>query len=173
MKKGIKTIGLLLTLMLVSVACDELIDALNITFDLGPYNVEFTVGPEDQGNVVEDIDIVFHDLVAEVDSNGGNMDDLDLVKLKSVDLTLISGATNFNDFGKFDVYIKSPTTTEKKIAWLDPVPIDATMVTPVLTTDNLKEYMLDGEISFRIEADLRGSIQVVKINGEIVFEVNL
>jgi hypothetical protein len=45
MKRKTNLWVLLASALLFAVSCDELADALNLDFDIGPYYVEFNLGP--------------------------------------------------------------------------------------------------------------------------------
>ena len=174
MKRRMKIWALLLTVVLMAVSCDELLDQLNITFDLGPYNVDFVLEPETKGETVSDFDVVLVDLAKEVEDNGGKMDQLDLIKLTSANIKIISGVSNFNAFESFDVYIKTPTKSEKKIAWKNSVPMDVTELVPDFTSDNLKDYLQESEFTIVLKGVLREDLtQQANLQAEISFDVNL
>jgi hypothetical protein len=174
MKRMMKLGMLTLTIALFSVSCNELLDKLNITFEIGPQDIYFTFEPKDSGATVTSYDVVFHDMEQEVEDNGGSMDQLDLVKLKSASIAIVSGAVNFNDFESFEVFIKTPTKTQKKIAEMVSVPLNATVITPDVISDNLKEYMLEGEYTVILQGILREDVtETISLVATIYFDVNL
>ncbi|HBH48694.1 MAG TPA: hypothetical protein DDX98_08635 [Bacteroidales bacterium] len=173
MKRKTNLWVLLASALLFAVSCDELADALNLDFDIGPYYVEFNLGPEDAGEFVESFDVIAHNIVQKIEDNGGSMDQLDMVKLKTVTLTIMNGEDNFDAFEYFEIYVKTPLMSEKKVGWLNTIPTGLTTLTPNLSTDNLKDYMQEGEITIVLKSQLNSNIVLTNVSADIEFTVNL
>ncbi len=174
MKKSRIYLFTLLILSLIAISCDELLDQLNLDFTVGPHQVEFTIEPANQGDIFNEFDVYIHELTEEIEAKGGKMDQLDKVSLKSATISIVSGATNFNAFKSFDVFIKTPLKAEKKIASMENVPMDVTSITPAIIGDNLKDFMLEDEYTIVLKGVLRENItQNVNLEAEIFFDINL
>jgi hypothetical protein len=83
---------------------------------------------------------VYHNLKQEIEDNGRNLEQLDLVVLDSISVTITSGASDFNALQNIDLFISSPSEPEKKVAWMESVPTGLTVVVPDLSSENLKDY---------------------------------
>ena len=174
MKSAIQT-SFILSLVLITISgCDEVLDQLNLDYESGPFDAEFYIDTAKQGDLVTSLDVVYHDVKQEIEDRGGDLNQLDLVELVSAPITLIAGAQNFNAFESFDVFIKTPLLAEKQIAYLTSVPLDVTELDPILTSDNLKDYMTEGEYTIVLKAVLREDLtKAVELNAAITLKFNL
>jgi hypothetical protein len=84
---------------------------------MDPYYVTFEVRPANQGNSVSGYDAVLIDLQVASEDNGRDIEKQDKVLLKSVELSLLSGESNFDNYQSFDFYLETITLPQKKIAW--------------------------------------------------------
>lgn len=173
MKRVSMILGITLAVIVLSSSCEGLLDGL-INFEMGPENVEFEIEPTAQGESFNSYDVVFHDIKEEIEANEGSLDNLDEVILKSATITLLSAEENFNKFESFEVYIETPTLSEKKIAWVEAIPMDVASLDANIAEDNLKDYMLEGEYKVIVKGFVREEItEVIRLNAEIYFKVKV
>lgn len=155
-------------------SCDEILDKLNITFEMGPHVVDFEIEPMDKGATFASYDVVFHDIEEEIEENGGSMDQLDEVTPKNATITILSGATNFDAFEMVEVYISTETMSPKKIGWINTIPRGMSSLTPELSPDNLKAYLQESAFTLTLKGILRDDVTTsVMLQGSIYFDVNL
>lgn len=174
MKRLSIVLSMSLAVLFMMNSCDELLDKLNINFETGPHTVDFEIQPTAKGLSFTTYDVVYHELKKEIEDNGGEMDQLDKVELTKATITILSGASNFNAFESCDVYVSTPTKAQKKIAWLNSVPLNASSLNPILTSDNLKDYLQESEYTITVKGIVREEFtQTIDFNAKIYFNVNL
>lgn len=174
MKNKLFYTGLIVLSLAALVSCDEILDQLDLTFESGPHSVNFDIQPLDKGMSFASYDVIFHDIEKEIEANGGSMDQLDKVVPKKATIQITSGANNFDAFEMVEVYISTELVAQKKIGWINTIPLGVSVLTPDLTSDNLKEYLQEGEFTLTVKGVVREDVtEVVFLYGEITFDVNL
>jgi hypothetical protein len=174
MKKTLRNWMLVISLVFLVVSCDKVLDQLELSFDVKVNEIEFTINPAKSGEIVEDYYVVNEDLKAQIEEEGGNIDNLEDVFVDEATVSIQSGADSFDALESFEVFIKADGLADKKIAWMDAIPANVTSVSPTITSDDLKDYISSDAYTVTFIGVLSADItQDVVLNAEIVFDVNL
>ena len=94
---------------------------------------------------------------SEFESNNTHKNLIDVVYPTEITLTITSPETSTFDFLKnIEIDISADGLPEKKIAWLDDIPkTGLTSITLVVSSDNLKEYIMKDSIKLHIKTTTR------------------
>jgi hypothetical protein len=174
MKKMIKIWIPILAIVCVSFGCEDLLKVVNINFNTDPQSAVFTINPADSGDYVDLIQVVTTDIKKQISDNGGSIDNLDKVKINSINVTIVSGADNFDAFKSFEIWVETDNTNSKKVAWKSEIPLGATLINPDFNTDNLKDIISQDQYNLLFKGSLRQNIESpVELKVEVVYSVQL
>jgi hypothetical protein len=137
--------------------CD-LLNLVDINFTTNEHSVDFTIEPASAGAYFEQVEIVATEIKKEIEDNGGSLKNLKTVKISDISVELVSGADYLDAFESFEIAIESKDIAEKKIAWIDDVPLGVKQATPEFTTDNLKDYVGQDTYTIKLKGVLRSDV---------------
>ncbi len=158
--------------LLVS-SCD-ILSVIDIDFTTDAQKVRVAIAPTDAGNISKTYDDLDSDINKEIEKHGGIIDNLESVVISSVKINLVSGANNFNVLKNAEISFATPEMTEKKVAWIDNIPTDTTVVFPQHTGDNLKDYLDDEQYQITLSSEVIESFtDTIFIDIVIAYDVTL
>jgi len=154
MKKHVNALIGAALLIIFSTSCD-LLNLVDINFTTDESSVDFTIEPASAGSHYDEIEIVTTEIKQEIEDNGGKLDNLKSIKVSDLLIEIVSGASNLDAFESFEILFESDGTAEKKIAWVDDVPLGVTQVIPDFIDENLKDYLGQDTYTITLSGVLR------------------
>lgn len=153
---------------LLTVSCDfDLLDVIDINFQTS-HSAEFTVPPTDSGNYVQVSTTLASDIEQEIEDNKGSIDKLESIVVESISIVIDSGVVNFNAFKSAEIKFSTNDLSEIKVIWIDSIPMNATVIYPEHTSDNLKDYLNSDEYTLTFKAVLRKDLMETTILKAVV-----
>jgi len=128
-----------------STGCDELIGDL-LKFNTEWYSVDFFINPSDEvGDLVFKTDTIEVDIDSVLQANGLSAENIGSAKLSDARVTVLTEGCNFDPVKKVELFIETSNLGSTRIAWLDEIPSDTTIIELDLYMDDLQDYLLEDE----------------------------
>jgi hypothetical protein len=156
MKRMIRTGIAILSLGIITTSCD-VFDLVDINFTTDPQSVDFVIEPNTAGTF-DTTTTITTDIKAQIENQGGKIDNLQEVKISDLTISLVSGAANLDAFESFKITIAVDGIPAKEIAWIDNVPIGVTSIEPEHITEDLKDYIGKDQYTITLTGVLRSNI---------------
>ncbi len=151
-------LALIAAAALVLPACDALLADL-LKFNSEWYTLEFTIEPTDE---VGDLIFKTEDISADVDSvleaNGVSRDNLNSAKMSDATVSILTEDCTFDPVTRVELFLETPTLGSKRVAWIDTIPENATVIELKLTEDDLQEYLLEDNFTFTASGTLNSKV---------------
>jgi hypothetical protein len=157
MKKQLKTLIAATAFVAFSASCD-LTDIVDINFTSDQQSVDFTIAPASAGDYYEQVEVVTTDIKKQIEDNGGSIDNLKSIKVSDLSIEIVSGATNLDAFKSFELKITATGAADKKLAWIDDVPLGVTSAAPSYITEDIKDYVGQDTYTIKLSGILRSAI---------------
>ena len=173
MKRQFLTPMAVFTLLMISMSsCDILNDLVDLTFTTHEKTIDFTVNPTEAGPHTFVERILQSDIQAEIEENGGSMDNLRDITIKEAELEMVTPGQNLDPFESVRVYIKSENHAEVLVGSVENINDGQLQVNLNVTEESLMEILQDDEYTVRVEGVLSDDIVtilelVVKIKYEV------
>jgi hypothetical protein len=173
MKKHLNTLFAAAAFVTFSASCD-LTDIVDINFTTDQQSVDFIIEPASAGNYFEQVEVVTTDIKNQIEDNGGSIDNLKSIKVSDLTVEVVSGAANLDAFESFEINIVVTGAAEKKMAWLDEVPLSVTSASPSYIDEDIKDYIGQDTYTITLSGILRSDITAdVVLRTKAHFEVTL
>jgi len=128
-----------------STACDELLGDL-LKFNTQWYSVDFSINPSDEvGELVFKTDTIEVDIDSVLEANGLSAENIGSAKLADAKVTVHTEGCNFDPVENVELFIETTNLGSTRVAWLDEIPGDTTMIELDLYMDDLQDYLLENE----------------------------
>ena len=127
-----------MSILFLSVGCDKIKDALDITFTTNEIEITFTVNPAPAGDYTSTQQVVQSDLKQQIEDNGGDASKIRSIKIEECKFEVVTPDRTFKEFQSANLYLNTT-----KIAWVDNIPESSTSETMTFTQDNLDSFLTD------------------------------
>jgi len=144
--KTTKTLLILLAAAAIfSTTCDELLGDL-LKFNTQWYSIDFAINPSDEvGDLVFKTDTIEVDIDSVLEANGLSAENIGSAKLSDAKVTVHTDGCNFDPVKNVELFIETSNLGSTRVAWLDEIPSDTTMIELDLYMDDLQDYLLEDE----------------------------
>lgn len=131
-------------------ACDKA--KVDVAFNLDVADIYMVVDTTSQfGNVDLAATTFQSDLDAKLKENNASIDDVKSIKLTSAQLSMVNpGLQNFDIVDRAYGLISAGSLAETQVAYIDPVPDGVTDLTLTVGDVNLKDYLAQSVVNFRV-----------------------
>jgi hypothetical protein len=125
---------------------------VEVSFNLDVADISLIVDTTSQvGNVDLAATTFQSDLQTKLDENNASIDDVESITLTSAEILMENpGSQNFDIVDKVYGLMSATSLTETEVCYLDPVPNGVTQVTLTTGDANLKEYLSQSTVNFRV-----------------------
>lgn len=147
--------------MISMVSCDILNDLVDLTFTTHEKTIEFTVNPLEAGLYTFVEKILQSDIQAEIEENGGSIDNLRDITIKEAKLEMLTPGQNLDAFESVRVYIESENHDEMLIGSVENINDGRLQVNLNVTEESLKEILEDEEYIVRVGGVLSDDVETI------------
>jgi hypothetical protein len=162
--------------MITMPACDDFLAEL-FKLDSEWLEMKFYIEPDDQVGLVE-FDETVHTLGLDslLGAHGYSRDNIESIKVKQIKAYVLTESFVFNPpLSSLEFYMETPANPgldPVKVAWLDPVPTDTTMVELEKYEDDLQEYIMENIFHVSARGNLLSQVgQNVELQANIRFVI--
>ncbi|CAN5419464.1 hypothetical protein BH11BAC2_BH11BAC2_08400 [soil metagenome] len=147
---------------------------VDVSFNLDIANVYLVVDTTSQFGTVDLANTQFQsDLQQKLDDNNASINDIESITLTSADLVMVNpGSQNFDIVDKAYGLMSASGLSETQVAFLDPVPDGVTEIAMSTGDANLKEYLKQSVVNFRVTGTTNApNTQADSIEARLTFKV--
>ena len=175
MKRQFLTSLSVFALLMISMgSCEVLNDLVDLTFTTHEKTIDFTVNPTEAGPHTFVERILQSDIQAEIEENGGSMDNLRDITIKEARLEMITPGQNLDPFESVKVYIKSENHAEVLVGSVENINNGQLQVNLNVTGESLMDILQDEEYTVRVEGVLSDEIvTILELAVKIKYEVKV
>lgn len=162
--------------MIAMPACDGFLAEL-LKFDSGWLEMKFYIEPSDEVGLIE-FDTTVHTLGLDslLNAHGLARENIGSIEVKKVKAYVLTNDYTFNPLTSLELYINTPDNPGLdpiKLAWLDPVPRDTTMIELEKYEENLQEYIMENLFQITAKGYLESQVdQKVELQANIQFVIS-
>ena len=158
--------------IVMMVGCDELLNL--IKFNTGDYAFEFKMDPTTAGTHIIDEDTVTTSIEELLAENDVSADDLKEATLKKANITILSGADNFNKLDTVKIYIGALGMPYVIAGASVTIPKDTNQYALPINNVNMLDYLTAKDFWVRFEATLNEDVtDTVYFETTLNFELSL
>jgi hypothetical protein len=162
--------------MIIMPACDDFLAEL-LKLDTEWVEMKFYIDPDDQVGLVE-FDETVHTLGLDslLEAHGYSRENIESIKVKQIKAYVLTNGFVFNPpLSSMEFHLETPANPmldPVKVAWLDPVPTDTTMVELEKYEDDLQEYIMEDLFHVSARGNLLSQVgQSVELQANIRFVI--
>lgn len=157
--KGILILSVIATSLFL-ISCDKAKDKVkvDVAFDMNVPVLKVYVDTISHTGTVSLAQTSFQsNLQKTLDDNNASFADLESVTLKSTDIKMVNpGMQNFNIINNMYAYLSATGLTETRVAYIDPMPSNATQISLSSDEANLVDYLKQTTVAFRLAGQTNG-----------------
>jgi hypothetical protein len=168
------TPALMLFAILLFSGCNKIKDALEVTFTTDETEITFTVDPSHAGAYTFTQQIIQSELNQEIENNGGDISKIKSVKIDKCILEVVTPDRNLNEFKSFDLYLNSAKISQKRVAWIEDIPLNSTSEIISISDENLQGFLEEDMYTIVAKGTLDMDLKVaITIKAKIEYTVTV
>jgi len=147
---------------------------VDISFNLEVANIYLIADTTSQvGNIDLAATTFQSDLKAKLDENNASIDDVESITLTNAEILMINpGLQNFDLVDKAYGLMSATGIAETQVCYLDPVPNGVTQVTMSTGDANLKEYLSQDIVNFRMTGTTNApNLEPDSLEARLIFKI--
>lgn len=160
MKKFLHFSIIALALLGLSVSCELITDLVDIRFETKFSNIDFTIKPSAAGEHTFKDTVLQSDIKAEIEEHGGDIDQLDEIKIYEAILSIETEGIKFDTFDWVEVYVSTAEIEEIMVGSIKVSDGDLSSATLVLSDKDLKDIISAEEYYVRVVGFLNKDLAI-------------
>jgi hypothetical protein len=173
-KLRIITPTFIIVVFLLFSGCKKIKEALQVTFTTDETEITFTVNPSPAGDYTFTQEIIQSELDQEIEDNGGDIGKIKSVKIDECIFEVVTPDRNFNEFKSIELYLKSATIAQKRVAWIDDIPSNSTSETLTISNENLQSFLEEDSYTATAKGTLDEELKVaITIKAKVKYRVTV